>query len=351
MKILFGVFDWGLGHATRDTPLISELVKKHEVHVISTGRALKILQDNFKNKCRYYDIPSLYPIYTKTKTNIFQIDFALAIPSIIKSLKYAREKSKEIIDNGFDIVISDCRYDVYDSPKNSYLINHQLRFKTLFGFERLAERWLAKRMEKYRCVLVPDFPKKNLTGRLSHELKYFPKNKVKYMGILSHIKKSNLKQDIEYFFSLSGPEQTRIKLEKNILSQINQIKGKIAIAGGNPDIESKNISKNIEFHSFLNKNEQENFMNRAKFLIIRSGYTTLMETVELDKKALLIPSPGQTEQEYLADYYEKQGYFHHVHQDKLNLKEDIEISSKFKGFKAPWKTQESIKKFIKIINA
>ena len=351
MKILFGVFDWGLGHATRDTPLIKELLKKNKVHIISTGRALKILKDNFKNQCTYYDIPSLYPIYSKTKTNIFQIDFTLALPSIIKSLKYAREKSKEIINKGFDIVISDCRYDVYDTPKNSYLINHQLRFKTIFGAERLAELWLAKRMENYKYVLVPDFPKKNLTGELSHELRYFPKNKIKYLGILSHVKKLNLKQDIDYFFSLSGPEKTKIELEKKILSQINQIEGKIAIAGGNPDTKSKNISKNIEFHSFLNKNEQEKFMNRAKFLIIRSGYTTLMETVELDKKALLIPSPGQTEQEYLADYYEKQKYFHHVHQNKLNLKEDIESSSKFKGFKAPWKTEESIKKFIKIINS
>ena len=351
MKILFGVFDWGLGHATRDTPIIKELLKKNEVHIISTGRALKILKDNFKTKCKYYDVPSLYPIYTKTKTNIFQIDFALAIPNIIKSLKSAREKSKDIINKGFDIVISDCRYDVYDTPKNSYLINHQLRFKTILGAERLTEKWLANRMEKYKYVLVPDFPKKNLTGRLSHELRYFPKNKVKYLGILSHIKKSNLKQDIDYFFSLSGPERTRIELEKNILFQIDKLKGKIVIAGGNPDVESKEISKNIEFHSFLNKNEQEKFMNRAKFLIIRSGYTTLMEIVELDKKALLIPSPGQTEQEYLADYYEEQGYFHHVHQNKLNLKEDIKISSKFKGFKAPWKTEESIKKFIKIINS
>ena len=350
MKVLFGVFDWGLGHATRDTPLIKELLKKHQVHIISTGRALKILQNNFKNQCKFYDVPSLYPIYTKTKTNIFQLDFTLAIPNIIKSLRHAREKSKEIISRGFDLVISDCRYDVYDKPKNSYLINHQLRFKTLPGVERLAELWLSNRMKKYKCIIVPDFSKKNLTGKLSHDLRYFPKSKIKYIGILSHLKKLNIKPDIDYFFSLSGPELTRIKLENSIMSQIGYLKGKIVIAGGNPDIKTKNSTENIEFHSFLNRDQQENFMNRAKFLIIRSGYTTIMEVVELGKKALLIPSPGQTEQEYLANYYEKQRYFHHIHQSNLKLGRDIEASKKYKGFKAPWKTSDAIKKFMKIIN-
>ncbi len=269
----------------------------------------------------------------------------------MKSLKEATKISQKIISQGFDKVISDCRYDVYDSPKNSYLINHQLRFKTMFGFERLAERWLASQMKRYKFILVPDFPKKNLSGRLSHNLRYIDKNKIKYMGILSHLKKLKLKTDIDYFFSLSGPERTRIELEKNILSQINKLKGKIVIAGGNPDAETKNISKNVEFHSFLNSKMQENFMNRAKFIIIRAGYTTIMELAELEKNALLIPSPGQTEQEYLGDYLEQQKYFHNIAQYQLNLKKDIEDSMKYKGFKAPWKTIDSIKKFMKIINA
>jgi hypothetical protein len=60
MKILFGVFDWGLGHATRDIPLITELLKSNKVHIISTGRALKLIQDYFGQQCKYYDVPSVY---------------------------------------------------------------------------------------------------------------------------------------------------------------------------------------------------------------------------------------------------------------------------------------------------
>lgn len=349
MKILFGVFDWGLGHATRDIPLIKELLKKNKVDIISTGNALKILKKNFKNKCRYYDIPSIYPPYTKTK--FFQLNFTLSAPKMLKSLKYAREQSKKIIKKGYDKVISDCRYDVYDTPKNSYLINHQLRFKTLFGAERLLEKWLNSKMNYYKNIIVPDFKKENLSGKLSHNLRYLNKNKIKYIGILSHLKKLKLKQDIDYFFSLSGPEPQRTLLQEKIISKIKQLKGKIIIAGGNPNKIIKKVSKNVKFYSHLYPKEQENIMNRSKFIITRSGYTTIMELAELNKKnVLLIPTPGQTEQEYLGDYYEKKKYFHHVPQQKLQLKRDIEKTRGFKGFNPPWKTKESVKKFMKIIN-
>ena len=212
MKILFGVFDWGLGHATRDIPLITELLKENEVHIISTGNALKLLKKHFKNKCKYYDIPSLYYIYNYKR--FFKIKFTFSIPKLIKSLIKARKESEKIISKGFDKVISDCRYDVYDTPENSYLINHQLRFHAPFGSRLVLEKWLASRAKKYKFILVPDFEKKNLSGHLSHNLRYIPKNKIKYIGILSQLKKHDVRKNIDYFVSLSGPEKTRDMLEK-----------------------------------------------------------------------------------------------------------------------------------------
>ncbi len=358
MKIAFGVFDWGIGHATRDIPLITELLKKSEVHIISTGRALKVLKDHFQDKCKYYDVYSLYPPYTKTP--FFKVKFTLSSVKMIRSLKHARKISSEIIRSGFDKVISDCRYDVYDNPDNSYLINHQLRFKTPFGVERIFERWLAGRMKKYKYVIVPDFEGKNLSGKLSHNLRYISKDKIKYIGILSHLKKINAAQDIEYFISLSGPEPQRTILEKKILPQLNQLEGRIVIAGGNPDSNMISTDNNLQLdltssphvYSFLSAEQQENIMNRAKFIIARPGYTTVMELAELNKKRVLfLPTPGQTEQEYLADYYEKQKYFHHTSQYRFKLKRAIEESNGFKGFDPPWKTEQSIKEFMKIINA
>ena len=349
MKILFGVFDWGLGHATRDIPLINELIKKHQVTIESTGRALVLLKDYYKDKCRYFDVPSLHSPYTKTP--FFSTNFAFSLPKMLKSLSHARKITAQIIkDEKFDIVITDCRYDVYDTKENSFIINHQVRFKAPPAAETALEAWLASRMKKYKYVIVPDYDSPNLSGKLSHNLMFIRKEKIRYIGILSHLQKTDTEPDVDYFIPLSGPEPQRAILEKKILAETNRLQGKIVIAGGKPD-ENKNTSKeNVEFYSFLNAGQQQHFMNRAKFIISRPGYTTVMELAELNKKDILfLPTPGQTEQEYLADFYEKNKYFHHVSQYRLSLNSDIERARDFSGFNPPWKTEQSIKNFMEII--
>ncbi len=214
MKVLFGVFDWGYGHATRDMRLISALLRENEVHILSTGDALRILRNHFGDRCVYHDVPSVYAPYTKTR--LFKLKFSVSVPRMARSLRRARRESKRIIEGQFDKVISDCRYDVYDKPENSYLINHQLRFKAPPGTRLFFERWLARRMKKYRYVLVPDYEDRNLSGILSHDLRYVPKDKIKYLGILSHLRKRDLPQDIDYFVSLSGPEPQRTREEDHV---------------------------------------------------------------------------------------------------------------------------------------
>jgi len=348
MKILFGVFDWGLGHATRDMPLITELLKDNEVHIITTGGALKILKTHFKDRCRYYDVPSLYPPYTRTP--FFKLKFALSSPVIMRNLRSARKKTQRIVTRGFDKVISDCRYDVYDTPDNSYLINHQLRFSAPYGAERVAEKWLATRMKRYKYVIVPDFDKDNLSGKLSHNLRFIDGDKIKYIGILSRLKKVDAELDINYFISLSGPEPQRTVLEKKVLSQVGQLHGKVVIAGGNPHSSSNGKGRNFEFYSFLDADRQQEFMNRSRFIISRSGYTTMMEFAELGKKrVLLMPTPGQSEQVYLARHVERRNIFHRVSQYRLKLRRDVLACRRYKGFDPSWKTSESVKKFYDVV--
>jgi UDP-N-acetylglucosamine:LPS N-acetylglucosamine transferase len=105
-------------------------------------------------------------------------------------------------------------------------------------------------------------------------------------------------------------------------------------------------------YSFLNSQQQQDVMNRAKFVISRSGYTTIMELAELGKKRVLfLPTPGMSEQEYLADYYEKQKYFHHVSQYRLKLKDAIEDSRGFSGYSPAWTTEQSVRNFIDAISS
>jgi len=350
MKILFGVFDWGLGHATRDLPIIEALLQKgHTVHIITTGRALTLLKNRLQKRCTYFDVPSITPPYAKSK--FMAIKFARMIPQMLLEMNKAHKVIKKIIkENQYDKVISDCRYDVYDTNKNSYLINHQVRFQAPPGAELIIERWLASRIKRYDKCLIPDFEEPNLSGRLSHHLKFVKKEQLEYIGILSQVKKKNLKEDIDCFISISGPEPQRTILERKIFKELPLLKGKIVITLGKPELNEVEQEGNVTIYGFLNTQQQETMMNRAKCVVSRSGYTTIMELVELGKKNILfIPTPGQTEQEYLGRYYTKKGYFYAVAQNKLHLQRDLIAATHALGFQAQWTTKESVKKCLKVI--
>lgn len=350
-RVAFGVFDWGLGHATRSKPLIEALLERDcKIDFITTGRALKVLKEHFGERCSYFDVPSIVSPYTKSEH--FVLSFIKNGPKMLQSLKNARRASKKIIhENGYDLVISDCRYDVYGEKKKSFLINHQLRFAAPAGAETFAELWLAQRMSKYKKVIVPDFPgKDNLTGKLSHKLHFIKSKKVEYVGILSHIKKTKCRKDIDYLITLTGPEPQRSLLEDIVFKQAGCLSGKVVIAGGNPDKDKPKLAANVEYHPYLNTQQMEDCLNRCKFFISRSGYTSMMELAELGiSKALLIPTPGQTEQEYLGEFYMKQGYFPQVTQKELDLAHDCALAEDYRGFPAPWDTEQSVKNILAII--
>jgi predicted glycosyltransferase len=134
----------------------------------------------------------------------------------------------------------------------------------------------------------------------------------------------NIKEDIDYLFSVSGPEIQRTLFEEIILDQISHIPGKKVVVLGKPaDIQSYDDIENTEIYSHVNREKQNELLNRAKFVVCRSGYTTVMELVTLKKSALMIPTPGQTEQEYLAQHFKRTGLFHTAQQHGLNLLSEL----------------------------
>ena len=197
--------------------------------------------------------------------------------------------------------------------------------------------------------LVPDDKRNPLSGDLSHNLRYFKDNKVEYLGIISDLRRREVEQDIDYFVSLSGPEPQRTVLEKIILKQASSLKGKVVIALGRPEDQRNRAFKNLDVFGYLGRRKQEEIMNRAKLVISRSGYTTLMELVALNKKALLIPTPGQTEQVYLADYHRRKGNFYSVSQDELSLAGDVEIASQYRGLSHEVDTDKAVEIFMKSV--
>jgi UDP-N-acetylglucosamine transferase subunit ALG13 len=181
---------------------------------------------------------------------------------------------------------------------------------------------------RYCGVIVPDYKENNLSGDLSHNLKKIDEEKIHYVGVLSDFKKRNTKKDIDYLISISGPEPQRTILEKKLLSQIDQLDGSIVVTLGKTEEKNSLSKKNITTYSFLTKEKREDVLNRAKLVISRSGYSTISDLATIGAKALMTPTPGQIEQEYLAEYHNKKGTFYSVNQNKIYLVRDTDIAKR-----------------------
>ncbi len=354
MKVLFGICSWGLGHATRDLPLIEVMLKAgHELTLVGRGRSLELLKKELKERCSYHNIPDYSSPYSKRDFFVakFVSYFPIYINEIIKEHKRIKELTR---DEKYKRIISDNRFGVYHSEVPSYFISHQLRFIApgrIRPFEMATERFNYSFKKSFSKFLVPDYQENSLSGELSHNLKYFKESKVEYLGVLSSIKKKSLGEDIDYFISLSGCEPQRTILEKKILKQAPLLKGKIIIALGKPEDSRQKVVNHLHIFGYLGRKRQEEIMNRSKLVITRPGYTTLMELAMLEKKALFIPTPGQTEQTYLADYHKKKGNFYSINQERLNLVKDVKEAKTYRGVSHNSERKDAVDRFMQIVFA
>ncbi len=120
---------------------------------------------------------------------------------------------------------------------------------------------------------------------------------------------------------LSGPEPQRSILRQKLVKILLSLGKPSAILEGKPgnSYESGSL-KNITFYNHPSEIETIKLLSESDIIISRSGYTTIMELVSLGISALFIPTPGQTEQEYLAEYMAQKGWFTMVTQKDLDEK-------------------------------
>ncbi len=309
-NILVAPLDWGLGHATRCVPIIKELLKNNTVILGVTPLTKTILELEF-------------PQLKKIELPAYEIEYSRTLPLWIKlGLSYPRlsgiiEKEKKLLDKliadyKIEIVISDNRFGLYSSKAHCVFITHQVFLKAP-AFQNLAQSVNKKYILKYNEVWVPDHASNetNLSGELSHG-NHFHKN-VKYIGPKSRLQDVICdveKNKYDYLILLSGPEQGRTTLEEALLKKAEAANKRISVVRGTQLEVKRQLavgSEVLDVFDFPSKEVLKKLILSSQTIICRSGYSTLMDMHVLGKNELiLIPTPGQTEQEYLADYWHKQ---------------------------------------------
>lgn len=332
-RILLAPLDWGLGHATRCIPIIRELLAQNcDVWLAGEGIQKELLKTEFPD-LPFLDLPGYRIRYAKTKRGLLWKMIRQG-PKIRRAIQQEHQWLKKVVkEYSFDGVISDNRYGLYHSKIPSVFITHQLCIKTSVG--RWTEKIVRKRnyryINRFSGCWVPDADGSiNLSGELAHP-EQKPVVPVRYIGLLSRFSKQQIDEKKRHLLViLSGPEPQRSLLEEKIISEISHYNGTAAVVRGLPGSSSLIPSTNmLHFYNHLPAKELNEEMMKAEYIISRSGYSTVMDIVALQKKSILIPTPGQTEQEYLGEYLMEIGIAPCVQQKNFSLVAALEAAANY----------------------
>jgi hypothetical protein len=218
--------------------------------------------------------------------------------------KENRWLKEHLESNSYDIVYSDNRYGFYNPNVHSVMLTHQLSLPGPSLLLKLPQWVLNKNLKNFNEIEIPDYSETpNLSGNLSQQ-----KNNIKtsHIGPLSQIKQIETTEKKQLLLILSGPEPQRSRFANDILEETSHLGFPIVIAG---EGKIKVNAKHISYLGYCNAELLSKLMNESSHIVCRSGYSTLMELDAINKKALLIPTSGQYEQEYLAKYWAEQFNF------------------------------------------
>ncbi len=334
MRVLVAPLDWGLGHATRCIPIIDELQRRGcEVIIAGSGDSLELLKNEFPAN-KTFDLPAYHPRYPSGGSMVWTMAYQL--PRFIRVISAEHQAIEKLIaGEKIDRLISDNRYGCWSAKVPSAFITHQSnvlmpkRFAWLRNFVR---RVNARMINQFTVCWIPDMPGDH---SLAGDLIAFGKSRVmikkEYVGWLSRFEPGKVvskKYDVLAIFS--GPEPQRTLFENKVVPQLKRSDLQYRIIRGLPALGQSATDE--ETVNFLTSAELQREIESAGLIVARSGYSTVMDMRALGKRAVFVPTPGQTEQEYLAECLTEKGIAFHMKQASFDLETAIQKSANFSGF-------------------
>lgn len=332
-RVLICPLGWGLGHASRDIPIIDHFLKLGcEVFVAGDSQQINLLNQRFP-KVKSILFPSIKVKFSKRNSQLWPLTrIAFLLPFYIIKEHFLLKRL--IREHQIDIVVSDNRYGLWNRHVKTIFITHQLKifFPQPFRFlEPIGERFIRYFVNKYDECWVPDLlGTQNLAGELSRPSVRI--DNVRYIGVLSRFSNFKVDKSLDIFDLIgiaSGPSPQREIFIDEITKFAHIHSFKTLIIMGEPEIGTtiKEVG-GIQYAGHLNDSEFASLVKSAKNVICRAGYSTIMDMVALDVKPIIVPTSGQTEQEYLLKHLTGNRIMIGVDQSSLNQINFSKISSK-----------------------
>ena len=312
-NILVSPLDWGLGHAARMVPVVRFLSQKNRVIVVCGPNAREFLNAELPNIeiITINDSAIRYPAHRITIFTMLSWLPVLAVNAIREHFFVKRIIQKQ----GIDTVISDNRYGLIFRHIECYFVTHQVFPKLPVGFgavEKILGALHRIYLQCFKTCLIPDFETGfSLSGDLAGN-RVGDNPKFQRVGILSRFCNypQNNNKVYDLLILISGQESQRTIFERYLLNYIKDSNKRILFVRGVPE-NTPPLSpfNNVVFKNMLTSDDLAAAITSSKLVICRSGYSTILDLVALNASAILIPTPGQTEQEYLARHLDGWGGF------------------------------------------
>ncbi len=327
-RILVAPLNWGIGHATRCIPIINALIdNNYEVILAAEGRPMHLLSTEFPQLeiIRFADYNINYSKYLP-----MSVSMLLQTPKLLWNIKKEQTALQGIIkDYTIDGVISDNRFGLYSKAIPCAFITHQLQIQSPYFSDSIRD-FNYKYINRFDACWVMDDEKNNLAGSLSKP-NALPNNTI-YIGTQSRFEKQESKKKYDFMAIVSGPEPQRTILEKGLTNALKDRTEKSLIVLGKPELNTSEQIGNLSIQSHLNAKELNTAILQSDLIFCRPGYSTVMDLAKLEKKAVFIPTPGQTEQEYLAENFMSKGIGYSQNQNDFNFELALKESKNYNGF-------------------
>jgi hypothetical protein len=297
--VLFALLDWGMGHATRTAPLIEHAVQHGwEVHVGTKGTALAFLKNQFADRpITFHEKPGPDITYARRGT-FFKI--AAQMPGFFRSIREESKWTAELVDAcGITHIVSDNCYGVFHPAVPSVMMSHQLQLPVPPGLEWLARLFVAKHARKFQSIWIPDDAEARLSGTLATRN---PLPHARHIGVLTRLPADVEAGPWKKVGMVSGPEPHRGLMEQALLHWMKSNSEQALLIAGRPGAEAR-VEGNVTVWPDPSARELASALKGADTIVCRSGYSSLLDLAALGKRAVLIPTPGQPEQVYLARHW------------------------------------------------
>jgi uncharacterized protein (TIGR00661 family) len=332
-RVLVAPLDWGLGHATRCVPIIRTLLDLDcTVLLAGAGPSLALLKVEFP-EVTCFDLPAYQPVYPARGS--MMVKLLLQAGRFKRAVVDEQKVIKAIVaQHQIDLVIADNRYGCYSDAVPCVFISHQLNPivpPVWKGLGLIVNRFIRNYIQKFTACWVPDFPGSVLTGKLSST----SDKSVTFIGPLSRFgfPEEIPEKKYDVLALISGPEPQRSIFENIVIPQLVESGLKALIVRGVVNQQRRMISEHVEAVDHLESTALEQALLQSEVVLARSGYSTIMDLARLQKRVIFVPTPGQTEQEYLANRFEQLRISFSVNQKSFSLLQALEACRHYTGFK------------------